>query len=639
MEEKDKLNVPTARQVQMTEANNNINPTENNENNKPPNTNLNVRDVKQLKKELNEDACKFALVWKNIFYDAALPNGGNKVIINKVNGMSRSGELTAIMGPSGSGKTSLLNFLNDRIAFAPKSIHTGELFVNSEIRTTQQIADCSSYVMQDDLLFGILTPYETLMFTSRLRSKKTETEYKKDVDSLIHELKLTKCKDTFIGGINKKGISGGERKRVAIGVEIISDPAMLFLDEPTSGLDSQTSFIVIDFLKELAVSRNKMIILSIHQPSSNIFNLFNRLIVLNSGKEAYQGPPGKVIEYFNSIGMDLSSKANPADAFMHQMEEHNLLLANNDEGGIDCVKKYQEKLSPEVNREVEEVISDAGKCGIKSKSLASTGFCNEFKVLTGRAVMNVKRTPEFIKARFGVTLVFCFITCSIYYNLGWEVQDVFNKQAFFFYFTINNFMSTIFQSVLAFPTERQNFLREYAGKMYGVVPYFLAKNIVETVPIVFFLCLYGAIVYFIVGLRNEVGVFFTFELIYTGLVFMAQSVGLLFGTAFSNVAVALIITQFSVAPFFFFSGFIINSANMPVWLSWLIYFSPFRYSIEAGLRNEFDNNPNVPEELNPVTNFNYDLGMWNCIIIIYSLGFGLRILALIALKLLVRKVG
>jgi ABC-type multidrug transport system ATPase subunit len=136
--------------------------------------------------------------------------------------------VTAIMGPSGCGKTSLLNYLNNRIQFPSKSVNKGEIFINSDRTTVSQIAELSSYVMQDDLLFDILTPRETLMFVSKLRRYLTQQEYEKEVDNLMEELKLTKCKDTRVGNASRKGISGGERKRVSIGVEIISNPSILF---------------------------------------------------------------------------------------------------------------------------------------------------------------------------------------------------------------------------------------------------------------------------------------------------------------------------------------------------------------------------------------------------------------------------
>ena len=121
--------------------------------------------------------------------------------------------------------------------------------------------------------------------------KETESEavLEKKVAKLLEDLQLKKCQNTFIGNQRKKGISGGERKRTSIGVEILSNPSILFLDEPTSGLDSQTSFTIISYLKNLAVTENKAVIFTIHQPSSNSYDLLTRLLLMNKGRMVYQG--------------------------------------------------------------------------------------------------------------------------------------------------------------------------------------------------------------------------------------------------------------------------------------------------------------------------------------------------------------
>ncbi len=200
-------------------------------------------------------------------------------------------------------------------------------------------------------------------------------------------------------------------------------------------------------------------------------------------------------------------------------------------------------------------------------------------------------------------------------------------------------MTTLFGAVLAFPLERGVFLREYSSKLYGVVPYYLSKNAIETPIGLLVTFIYGVIVYYIVGLRPEVTHYFTFICIFICLVWLAQSMGLCFGASFSNLNTALVITQFSVLPAFLFSGFLINQENMPAWLAWIRFISPFRYALEASMRNEFDNNDLIPKSLNPVIQLNLDIGMWNCVGIMVAFGFGLRVLGLIFLKLLVRKVG
>lgn len=181
------------------------------------------------------------------------------------------------MGASGAGKTTLLNILACKIA----PIEGGRLYANNLEYDHNSFGNFANYVMQSDRLMETLTVRETLEFAARLKlNTHTKTEQRRKVEELVKRLKLEKCLDTLVGGILLKGISGGEKKRVSIAFELISDPYVLFLDEPTSGLDSLTSYIIVSELKKLARLQNKTVIMTIHQPGSETYQLFDNLIVL-----------------------------------------------------------------------------------------------------------------------------------------------------------------------------------------------------------------------------------------------------------------------------------------------------------------------------------------------------------------------
>ena len=156
----------------------------------------------------------FYLTFKNVFYQIPIGKNKTKTILNNVSGYFKSGEVTAIMGPSGCGKTSILNFLTDRIEFVRGAVHKSEIFLNSDPIEPRTLSEYTSYVMQDDVLVDVLTPVETLKFVAKLKKIKTEKEYDKEVEELIEILKIEKCKDTWIGNPTRKGLSGGEKKRV-----------------------------------------------------------------------------------------------------------------------------------------------------------------------------------------------------------------------------------------------------------------------------------------------------------------------------------------------------------------------------------------------------------------------------------------
>jgi ABC-type multidrug transport system ATPase subunit len=162
------------------------------------------------------------------------------------------------------------------------------------------------------------------MFAARMKLP-FKTNYKQVVDNILTELKLEKCADTKIGGSTIKGVSGGERKRTSIGIEIITDPLLIFLDEPTTGLDSFTASVVVQVLRDMA-KRGRTVIATIHQPNSDTFELFDKLMLLAQGKIIYLNDAQRAAGYFSNIGYVLPSFSNPADYFMRIMSKEAIPL-------------------------------------------------------------------------------------------------------------------------------------------------------------------------------------------------------------------------------------------------------------------------------------------------------------------------
>ena len=176
----------------------------------------------------------------------------------------------------------------------------------------------SAYVQQDDILFQTMTVRECLEFAAKLKLKGTLAQKMNRVDEIIKELRLNKCQNTKIGGPLIKGVSGGERKRTSIGVELITDPQLIFLDEPTTGLDSFTATSVIETLRDLSLA-GRTVISTIHQPNSDIFEMFDRLMLMAMGKIIYFNEARLSVDYFASIGFKCPELSNPADYFMSIM--------------------------------------------------------------------------------------------------------------------------------------------------------------------------------------------------------------------------------------------------------------------------------------------------------------------------------
>lgn len=223
------------------------------------------------------------------------------------------------MGPSGAGKTSLLNILAGRVRSNAKlSVEADIRLNNYDVDTTDiKVRRTIAFVAQEESLQRTTTPREAIHFSAKLRLPRstTETQLQTLTTRMLSELGLDDCADTKVGGGLKKGISGGERKRAAIGVELVVKPTLLFLDEPTSGLDSFSAVKLCQVLKKVANS-GASVLFTIHQPSSNIFASFDRLILLHKGRVMYQGPVSQIKSYFGDRGYPSPPDYNPADWIM-----------------------------------------------------------------------------------------------------------------------------------------------------------------------------------------------------------------------------------------------------------------------------------------------------------------------------------
>jgi len=326
---------------------------------------LKIKEKKNHKKHLN-------LRWEDItiqtIQQASCGKSSKaapaKKLLSNVSGSVQSGEALAIIGGSGAGKTTLLNFLSKKIE-TENLTYSGRMLLNDiEIRdtTNKRIASenspitsktdlyylqssdleaISAYVMQDDILEATMTPLEILLFAAKLKLNLSDLDIELRVHNMLSELNLQSCKDTQIGNNLVRGVSGGERKRTSIGVELIGDPQIVFLDEPTTGLDSYNAFEVVQNICELAREEGKMIIFTIHQPSSEIFQLLDKIFVLADGKTVYYGPSNECIDFFtDELRLPYPPNYNPFEFFIERTNMQVLL-----DEGVKAIKAYGDILS------------------------------------------------------------------------------------------------------------------------------------------------------------------------------------------------------------------------------------------------------------------------------------------------------
>lgn len=265
-------------------------------------------------------------IWsRELDAEAALEAGGRPTtararhVLKSVSCRAKPYEILAIVGPSGAGKSTLLEILAGKL-----TPHTAAatVLVNRVPISGPRFKKLCGYVMQRDLLFPLLTVRETLMFSARLRLGRHQGDLSSRVDSLVQELGLGHVAGARVGASDGKirGLSGGERRRVSIGVEVVHDPRILILDEPTSGLDSMSALQIVDMLKAMAEKRGRTVILSIHQPGFRIVKLFNSVVVLAEGEVVHQGSVDQLQMHLRSVGLEVPAQVTVLEFAIDSVE-------------------------------------------------------------------------------------------------------------------------------------------------------------------------------------------------------------------------------------------------------------------------------------------------------------------------------
>uniref|UniRef100_A0A8C1J6N4 ATP-binding cassette, sub-family G (WHITE), member 2d n=1 Tax=Cyprinus carpio TaxID=7962 RepID=A0A8C1J6N4_CYPCA len=533
----------------------------------------------------------------------------HKEILVDLNGIMRPG-LNAILGPTGSGKSSFLDVLAARKDPAGLS---GEVLINGALQPPN-FKCLSGYVVQDDIVMGTLTVRENLCFSAALRlsSQISPREKEARVNHLISELALNKVADAKVGTQLIRGISGGERKRTSIGMELIIDPSVLFLDEPTTGLDASTAYSVLLLLKRMA-GQGRTIIMSIHQPRYSIYRLFDSLTLLVNGKQVYHGPTQDALDYFANIGYACEAHNNPADFFLDIINGSSAAicnlkcqqmpitrLASNFEFEVAAVSQqsiedqlvekykncsYARSLKAELER-----ITRAKDNNIKAKCHTITynsSFFHQLRWVLWRTFWNLMLNPQTSVAQLAVTTLMAAIVGAIFYGVKDDQSGIQNRFGVLFFITTNQCFSTLSAAEL-FITERKLFIHEYTSGYYRVSVYFLSKILSDiitqrTVPTILFTC----VVYFMIGLKPTVAAFFIFMLTVILVSCAAVSMTMAISADQSVVAVANIFMTISFIFMMIFSGLLVNLKSIMDWLSWLKYLSIPRYGLVALEINEF----------------------------------------------------
>lgn len=399
------------------------------------------------------------------------------IILNEVSG-SINGGFWAIMGSSGSGKTTLLSTLSLRLDKTYMTIE-GDMRLNGKEYTTTLLKQVSAYVMQDDLVMAELTVGEALAYASHLRlpASLTKEQRKERENEVLRMMGIEHCRDTVVGDTRRKGISGGERKRLCVAMELLARPKLLFLDEPTSGLDSSTALSICRALKSLSSSGECTVVCTIHQPQQKIFELFDNLILMKLGSIVYQGAAHKSLDYFSSIGNPVPPGENPADHILNAITPPKSMHSKHDE------HQFIVPIDLTLGDDKPALLSGGG-----------VSWFTQFMVLSERNLTQYIRRRTLIFMNLVVTLLLAtFISQGIWKDIGTTQDSIATRLPSLFFACVTQGVLASLQNVNNFPGERALMLRERQSGSYTVSAYFLAKTVTDLVtqiwPPILFTCL------------------------------------------------------------------------------------------------------------------------------------------------------
>ncbi|KAF2091424.1 ATP-binding cassette transporter-like protein [Saccharata proteae CBS 121410] len=517
-----------------------------------------------------------------------------KDLLCNSNGFVRAGELLALMGPSGSGKTTLLNCLAHRQA-SSKASTVGSISVNGTTTSRKELRKLSSYVEQEDSLLGALTVKETLAFAAKLSLSSSigKKERMVRITNLIDAFGLQNQADTLVGTPIRKGISGGQKRRLSVASQLVTSPKILFLDEPTSGLDSAASFEVINFVRNIAKKSNIVVIASIHQPSSATFELFDKLLLLSQGQTVYNGPVAQVREYFDALGFPTPLYTNPA--------EHILELINTDfssdrikaAGRLDNLQTTW-KTCANASALTQEITAESSHANEKRLSSPtsdpSTPTANPLLIpltLTHRSFIKSYRDVIAYGIRIFMYLGLAILMGTVWLRLSptqTNIQAYTN--AIFFGGAFMSFMAVAY--IPSFLEDLSLFLKERANGLYGPTSFMLA-NFVVGVPYLFLITvLFSLVAYWLGNFQPTATAFWTWVMWLFLDLLAAESLVVLLSSIMPVFVVALAATAFANGLWMSVGGFMVAPNNLNVFWRYVFHYIDYQsYVFQGMMVNEF----------------------------------------------------
>ncbi|XP_058002043.1 pleiotropic drug resistance protein 1 [Hevea brasiliensis] len=513
-------------------------------------------------------------------------------LLKGITGAFSPGVLTALMGISGAGKTTLMDVLAGR---KTDGYIEGSILISGYPKKQETFARMSGYCEQTDIHSPHVTVYESLLYSAWLRLSPEVNSHTRKVfiEEIMELVELTSLREALVGLPGVNGLSTEQRKRLTIAVELVANPSIIFMDEPTSGLDARAAAIVMRTVRN-TVDTGRTVVCTIHQPSIDIFDAFDELILLQrGGEEIYAGPIGHhschLIKYFEDIeGVPkIKGGCNPA-TWMLEITS----AAQEAALGINFADIYKNSELYRKNKALTKEIStpQTGSKDLYFPTQYSQPFLTQCMACLWKQHWSYWRNPSYTAVKLLFTTVIALMFGTIFWDLGCKrrrQQDIFNAIGSMYvallFIGVQNTVSV--QPVVAI--ERTVFYRERAAGMYSALPYAFGQVMIE-LPYVFIqTIIYGATVYAMIGFDWTTSKFFwyIFFMYFTFLYFSFY--GMMTTAITPNHQIAAVVASAFYAIWNLFSGFIIPLPRIPVWWKWYYWSCPVAWTLYGLVSSQY----------------------------------------------------
>ncbi|XP_064944146.1 ABC transporter G family member 1-like isoform X2 [Musa acuminata AAA Group] len=561
------------------------------------------------------------LTWEDLWVSASDRKGRRASILRGITGYARPGEVLAIMGPSGCGKSTLLDALAGRLGSGVSQ--KGEILINAQKQKLafgasvqsfnrslmffvlpSQFLDHSgevlflpqAYVTQEDVLMTTLTVREAVYYSAQLQlpDSMTRSEKRERAEATMREMGLEDAGDTRIGGWAFKGISGGQKRRVSICIELLTRPQLLYLDEPTSGLDSAASYHVMSRIARLARREIMTVVAAVHQPSCEVFDLFHGLCLLAYGETVFFGPASTANEFFAVHAFPCPPLTNPSDHYLRtinkdfdtDLEQDPESRTSTAEAIEILVKSYSS--SDTLQRVTREIagIHDLGGASVKRRNQAS--FLVQTLVLTRRSFVNMYRDLGYYWRRFAIYIALCLCVGTIYFDVGHGFGSIQARgsmlmftAAFLTFMAIGGFPS--------FVEDMKIFGRERLNGHYGVTAFTVANTLSATPYLALISVIPGAMAYYLVGLQRGADHFIYFALVLFMCMMLVEGLMMMVASVVPDFLMGIITGAGIQGVMMLNGGFFRLPRDLPgpVWRYPMYYVAFHKYANQGFYKNEF----------------------------------------------------